>query len=382
MEVGMNLSDLPLDENAHEASDLEELRAANRARSVAEARMLRAVARCAERRRFRKEGFQSMTDWLSTELPIGLRTAREWVVLSNALRSLPKLRQAYGSGALTPEQMAPVARMATAEDDARWAEAAPHLYPSQLWREKDRRTRVRLKDQRAIHRSRYLSLVWDPDRPQLRVEGRLGKEQGSALEDALRERMAHIAPDPDADDPSDARRADALVSLATGEGADRTAKPHMVFHVSAEVLDRTAPRSGPWLCETERGLRLHPETARRLACDPDVELVVEDEGRPLGVGRKSSRIPGWLERLDRHRDGGACRFQGCDRKIGLLSHHIRHWADGGATDLRNLVTLCPTHHRYVHEDGWRIAGDPADDLRFHDPTGRALARASPPAPAA
>jgi hypothetical protein len=152
----------------------------------------------------------------------------------------------------------------------------------------------------------------------------------------------------------------------------------MVFHVSHEVLSRTAPRSGPWLSETERGLRLHPETARRLGCDPDLEWLHEDHGHPLGIGRKSPRIPDWLERLVRHRDGGACRFQGCERRIGLVSHHVKHWADGGFTEVDNLVTLCPTHHRYVHEDGWRIAGGPGEDLRFHDPTGRALERASPP----
>ena len=25
-------------------------------------------------------------------------------------------------------------------------------------------------------------------------------------------------------------------------------------------------------------------------------------------------------------------------------HHLREWADGGATDLDNQVSLCPAHH--------------------------------------
>ncbi|HWC32855.1 MAG TPA: HNH endonuclease [Actinomycetota bacterium] len=96
----------------------------------------------------------------------------------------------------------------------------------------------------------------------------------------------------------------------------------------------------------------------------------------MGIGRKSPRVPGRLESVVRHPGGAACRFAGCERRISLLSHHLRHWADGGATDVDNLVTLCAPHHRYVDEDGWRISGDPHADLRFHDPTPRAPARAS------
>jgi hypothetical protein len=36
-----------------------------------------------------------------------------------------------------------------------------------------------------------------------------------------------------------------------------------------------------------------------------------------------------------------------------------YWADGGPTDLGNLVLLCPLHHRLLHRSGWevRIATD-------------------------
>jgi hypothetical protein len=41
------------------------------------------------------------------------------------------------------------------------------------------------------------------------------------------------------------------------------------------------------------------------------------------------------------------------------AHHLRHWVDGGATALGNLVLLCRTHHTAVHEHGWQLARDPA-----------------------
>jgi hypothetical protein len=31
------------------------------------------------------------------------------------------------------------------------------------------------------------------------------------------------------------------------------------------------------------------------------------------------------------------------------SHHIVHWADGGTTDLDNLVLLCGQHHVLIHQ---------------------------------
>jgi hypothetical protein len=35
-------------------------------------------------------------------------------------------------------------------------------------------------------------------------------------------------------------------------------------------------------------------------------------------------------------------------------HHIKHWADGGDTDLDNLVLLCSYHHTVVHHRGWTV----------------------------
>jgi hypothetical protein len=37
------------------------------------------------------------------------------------------------------------------------------------------------------------------------------------------------------------------------------------------------------------------------------------------------------------------------------SHHLKHWADGGPTDLDNLVLLCGHHHRLIrHNDDWTV----------------------------
>jgi hypothetical protein len=56
------------------------------------------------------------------------------------------------------------------------------------------------------------------------------------------------------------------------------------------------------------------------------------------------------------RDRG-CRFPGCGSRF-TDAHHIRHWADGGATRPENLVLLCRTHHRLLHEGGFRLEANP------------------------
>jgi hypothetical protein len=52
----------------------------------------------------------------------------------------------------------------------------------------------------------------------------------------------------------------------------------------------------------------------------------------------------WLR--DRH-----CTFPGCTVPgTWADAHHLRHWVDGGPTDLANGTLLCGRHHTIVHRD--------------------------------
>jgi hypothetical protein len=59
-----------------------------------------------------------------------------------------------------------------------------------------------------------------------------------------------------------------------------------------------------------------------------------------------------------------------------------HWAQGGPTNLDNLVLLCDSHHRLIHDGGWRMGGTPGVDLQFYDPRGRPAFDSKPQLPAA
>jgi hypothetical protein len=57
---------------------------------------------------------------------------------------------------------------------------------------------------------------------------------------------------------------------------------------------------------------------------------------------------------DRH-----CSFPGCDIPgFWTQLHHVRHWLDGGATDVQNAALLCGRHHTIVHRDRLTAAVTP------------------------
>lgn len=377
------------------SSPLDELDGSVARMTAASAGALQAVAEICERELWRSAGATSPSGFLAARYRLSWGTAREWVRVARALRELPEIARSYREGRLSWDQLRPVVELADEKTDAFWADRAARVRPATLWRELERRRKLDQQKEREARRLRSLRIGRDQDLPLVYLDATLPAEEGAAVEEALRKRAEQVVLGDDPSEPREARMADALVELVTSKSGGGPVRPVLVVHADAEVLlgaeggelpmhssggcDEALPGPGrPLLAETESGDRLSPEAIRRLVCDASVEWVLEDrDGRPVGVGRQGRTIPPWLDRLLRHRDP-VCRFPGCERVKWLVAHHIVHWADGGPTDLANLARLCVAHHCLIHEGGWRISGDPHWELRFHDPGGRALPRASEP----
>ena len=338
--------------------------------SAASADLLAAIVPFDRERRWKQDGATCMSAWLAARYDETRSTTREWVRVAWALDDLPQISRTYRAARLSWSQVRFVSRFATFEDDAEWAERAQAMPPAELLYEAERRERVRGRDVHEAHRRRGVSTWWEEDGSVLNLHGRFGPDQGAVVERALLRLAERVPKDEDAERPGEARTADALVEAVTGGGAGR-APVNLVVHADVSVL-AGEEQDAPALAETETGRRLSPETVRRLGCGADVEFVLEQDGRPVGIGRRGRVPPAWLRRLVVHRDRGRCRFPGCEGERWVDTHHIHHWTDGGRTDLDNLVLLCDAHHRLIHEGGWRIGGHPAWVLRFHDPGGRAL----------
>ena len=65
-------------------------------------------------------------------------------------------------------------------------------------------------------------------------------------------------------------------------------------------------------------------------------------------------------------------FPGCPATRRLHGHHVRHWVGGGEPSLDNLVLLCPTHHRLVHEGGFDVERLDDGSFGFTNPYGVAV----------
>jgi hypothetical protein len=372
----------------------------------------------------RREGWaewdcKSCVHWLSYRCGLSPSAAREQVRVARRLDGLPAIRATFADGELCYSQVRALTRIATEETERDLIMVARHATAAQL----DVVVRgyrsvlgYELGASRPEHERRYVRCDHEED-GSLLIRARLPAEEGALLltaleagRDAIRagrtDRAAETgeqgadleaggdraaggagSASAEATHIGDGREApggrasvssaDALVLMAetllsTGPAERGGDSYQVVVHVDAATLAATDDDDGDGgPCRLEHGPALHPETARRLACDAGLVRILERDGRPLSVGRKTRTVPPALRRALNSRDP-ACRFPGCPQRRFLHAHHIDHWAHGGRTDLSNLVQLCSHHHRLVHDGGYRIERGPRGTLRFHRPDGRAV----------
>ena len=181
-----------------------------------------------------------------------------------------------------------------------------------------------------------------------------------------------------ADDPRTPaqQRADALVEIARtylAGKASRANLPHML------VLTDPATLRGDEVgeCHLADGTRISPDTARRIACDANVQtLVIDETGVPLALGRTTRTFTPDQFRVMVARDGGCrcCRAspEHCD------AHHVDEWNNQGPTDVDNGMLLCRYGcHRGMHEGHWKVVGNPNGRLEFFDRDGNHIATSEP-----
>jgi len=241
----------------------------------------------------------------------------------------------------------PLTRVATQETERELLELAELLTASQLERTLRCYRRVSTAEGRDLQERASLSVFWSPD-GSLEIHGRLSPEDGAVLLralDAQRDRLFRTGGSAEPPPARQASNAEALVAVAdaslahTGGPRSGAERYQVVVHTDQAVLAEDADGC----CHVDGATAIAPETARRLACDA---AIVRD-------GRRSRAVPPTLRRALRARDGG-CRFPGCDNRRFVDAHHVRHWAKGGETTLDNLILLCRSHHRAVHEGGYSV----------------------------
>jgi hypothetical protein len=361
--------------------------------NAANYRWLMLIAEFDRRKGWADGSLHSCAHWLNFKVGLNLGAAREKVRVAHALPAVPKIAAAMARGQLSYSKVRALTRVATeATEDTLLMIAlhgtAYHVENTVRYFRQAQQAEELSRDTQQ-HVNRTVEYWYDSD-GSLIFKARLPALGGAMLIKALDAALSEV-PAKEADptfggeqaQTHPARRADALALLAegylharsatgtAGAGADHhgSADHHQVIiHVDAETLrNHTAGR-----CHVEDGPMLPIETVRRLTCDASLVRITENEaGEPLDVGRKTRTIPPAIRRALNARDPGCC-FPGCTHRRYLDAHHVAHWADGGETKLSNLLHLCRTHHRLVHEGGVTVERREGR-WRFVRPNGREFA---------
>ncbi len=297
----------------------------------------------------------SCAQWLSWKCQMGSGAAREHVRVARALRDLPVIREEFAAGRLSYAKVRALTRIATPETEAGLAEIAGPMTGNQLERFARAHRKVSHADDAAARVRRRLAWRLEED-GSLAGTFRLPPLAGAALLKALRAAAG------DLEHPHAAGTGDAGVSAETPAPVPAPAPGHP---------------ADPARCHVEDGPAVSVGTAQMLGCTAALSWMRHGrDGAVLDLGRRRRRPTAALRRAARERDTCRCRFRGCEsRRIDL--HHIQHWANGGRTELANLISLCKYHHMLVHDRGYLIATGPGGTFSFYRPDGTLL----PPSPA-
>ena len=349
-----------------------------------------------------RAGFKSCAEWLTWRIGIGIKAAREKVRVARALGALKKVDALFGRGELSYSKVRAITRVATLESEQDFIDVATHATASQIERLARAYQRVRDAERgpmelphnhrRFVRRSETLDgmvridmqlspeeaeLVWsammsamDREPAQAPAQASTGASQS--------EQGQQVRPANDNEELED-RRTVAVVDVARAylQHRPRTLGSgyELVVITTKDQLERGHDGVGGWL---PSGLPVPLQMARMLASGgARVDVVMGKDGELLDVGRRTRQIPSAIGRALWLRDGG-CRAPGCGRRRHLHAHHIHEWAEGGATKLSNLVLVCTTHHRMLHE-GKLSAAIRDRQIVFRNPSGREIPAFAPSA---
>ena len=343
--------------------------------TAATARLIALIGEFDAAEAWRDWGMKSTAHWLAWKTGIGLHAGRQQVRVARALPGLPLIAEAFAAGRLSYSKVRALTRIVTPETEADLVSMAEHATGSQIekFAAGTRRAR-RAADVKARRKAAYFNWHQDDD-GSIVGSFRLAPEVGAVVchgLDVATGRVIDLAGDDDTGEDIGAGQARSaaealglmaeafLKSVSAETSPQRAERYQLVLHTTTEELAKPddAEDSGPGNMLTGgacRQWRVAPSTAQRLTCDcPASTMVDGPDGAALHVGRKTRRIRGRLRRAVMHRDKGMCQAPGCT-ELATQIHHLRHWAHGGPTCLRNLISLCDHHHWLVHEGGFSLA---------------------------
>jgi hypothetical protein len=280
----------------------------------------------------RLHGYGSFREYADRVFGFTGRTTEERLRTAEALEDLPLLAKAFEEGSVSFSVVRELTRVATAETEAGWLEAAHGRTARDVERLVSGRDRGDSPtDPRRLKAERR------------RVTFNLSAEAYAMLREARRaltQRCGHGLDD------------DSLVALlaeaALSGGKERDA-------------GRSAYQVALTVCESCRNAT-QEAGGEPVAVDGATVAMADCDGQRVGrldapsPERASQTIPPRIRRAVLKRHHERCAVPGCEHGAFVHVHHIELRSEGGTHDPERLVPLCSAHHRAVHDGRLVVSG--------------------------
>lgn len=300
------------------------------------------------------DGCRSLREWVAGRLDVNQRNAAALTNISRRLADQPFLAKSLSVGEVSFDRAEALSRFEGEPDEF------SHLGISALHQVAST-NQITAKSAYDSFDSRELYLQPSLDQSRWKLWGNLPGTDGAIVQEALLAK-AETFPTEVQSTSRAARNVDALTAICldslTGSSTEGSSPS-----IGLTVFVDTRYGGNGYLAG---GPAVGPNTLEELLCTTPMEVAgVSYDGTPLGVGRKTSKIPPRLRRFVVGRDR-CCTVAGCTSRYRLQAHHRQHWSDGGETEAENLISLCWYHHHVVvHQRGFEIDPDsPSGQIRF------------------
>ena len=300
-----------------------------------------------------KLGYGTFTEYVDRLFGYKPRFTGERLRVAEALEDLPATEAALAGGALSWSAVRELSRVATAETEAEWIEAARGQTVRQVEElVSGHKTGDRPGDPK------------NPDRERRVLRFEVSAETFAEFREALA-RLERDAGERLEDDDALRQMARQILGGPTDEG-----------RANYQIAMTVCPECGRGH-EESRGelIEVGPEMVEMAECDAQ-HIGSTHLGR---AARATQTVPPATRRQVVRREHGRCSVPGCRCTRFLDIHHLRPRAEGGTHDPSKIILLCAAHHRAVHEGFLIIEGDVADGLSFHHADGTAYGRKVPAA---
>lgn len=339
-------------------------------------------------------GATSTAAWLIRRLGVSESTAHEYVSVARQLNDFPYLTEMFLDGNLSYSAVRLLLKYLTADNEFELVKMGMELNYHGL--ESALAGKQKPSEAKEEGKEYYLRLKQEADGG-LKLWGRLNAADGEAFKAALKiGHLAFAAEDGElekllgGDGVVDNEKVDELIHEKEKDEEARQAKREvsgfglptpraLVFSLMGIVnMARTkpistlrAPGAHVNVMMTVDGRAYLPnnagattETLEHLVSNALVRLdTVSNQGLILNTGRATRLATDGQINALMAMWGGQCATPGCTHRRFIEMHHIKDWAEGGMTDLDNLLPLCSGCHSLVTE-GYTTITRHGDEIVF------------------